>query len=40
MGREVVICWHGGGYGVEEAYYMHLKKEIHYYDRGEQKVAQ
>ena len=25
---------------VEEAYYMHLKKGIHYYDRGEQIVAQ
>ena len=22
----------GGGYGVEEAYYMHFKKEINYYD--------
>ena len=32
MGREVVICEHGGGYGVEEEYYMHFKKEINYYD--------
>ena len=32
MGREVVICSHGGGYGVEEADYMHFKREIIYYD--------
>ena len=32
MGREVVICKHGGGYGVVEAYYMHFKKQIHHYD--------
>ena len=32
VGREVVTCKHGGGYGVVEAYYMHFKKEIHNYD--------